>query len=177
MTWILTHSGKRLDLLSPDPDVITAFDIAHALARINRFTGHTKVAYTVAEHSIRVAALVDPEWRLQALLHDAAEAYIGDISSPLKALLPAFAQIEHGIHHAICQRFGIGSALHPSIKQADLIMLATERRDLMPVHPDSWECLEGITPAPETIHPMPAEIVRIEFLNLLFDELAMRDAA
>lgn len=177
MTWILTRSGVRFDLLNPTPDMINAFDIALALSRINRFNGHTNTPYTVAEHSIRVAALVSPQYRLQALLHDAAEAYIGDISSPLKAMLPEYQRIERRIHLAICERFGIEPELHLTIKLGDLIMLATERRDLMPEHPDSWDCLKGIGPRGETIDPMPAELARVEYLNLLLEELTAREAA
>ncbi|HCF1831058.1 TPA: phosphohydrolase, partial [Pseudomonas aeruginosa] len=77
-------------------------------------------------------------------LHDATEAYIGDMVRPLKELLPDFRQIEAVIWSAICERFDLDEQLPAEVKRADLIALATERRDLMPFHQDEWGCLEGI---------------------------------
>ena len=82
MTWILTWSGKRFDLFEPTPEMIDPRDIAQALGTIARFNGHTKEHYTVAQHSVIVANLVPPEHQLAALLHDATEAYIGDMVRP-----------------------------------------------------------------------------------------------
>lgn len=170
MTWILTATGQRFDLANPTPAMVNPFDMAHALASICRFNGHTAEHYSVAEHSIRVGALVPPEDRLAALLHDATEAYIGDVSSPLKAMLPEYRRIEARIHSAICQRFAIPEEIPASVKRADLIMLATERRDLMPSHRDSWPALDGIEPDATVIDdPMPEKLARREYLNLLLD--------
>ncbi len=91
--WIHTHSGMAFDLLSPTPGMVVLEDIAYALSRLCRFTGHCSRHYSVAEHSINVAKQCQLEhgfsdqWAIAALLHDAAEAYIGDLSSPLKGLL------------------------------------------------------------------------------------------
>lgn len=175
MNWILTRTGVRFDLLNPTPDMIRPEDIAFALARICRFNGHTRGHYSVAEHSIRVAALVPAEHQLAALLHDAPEAYIGDVSSPLKALLPEYREIEQRIWSAICQRFGISTELPQCIKQADLIMLATERRDLMPYHTELWPCLDGIEPVEAEIVTMEAVYARSAFLTSLYG--LMREVA
>lgn len=174
MTWILTQSGTRFDLLNPTPDMINIPDIAYALSRICRFNGHTSEHYSVAEHSLRVAALVPREYQLAALLHDAAEAYIGDVSSPLKALLPEYLEIEQRIWSAICQRFAIAEQLPECVKRADLIMLATERRDLMPYHSDQWECLKGVNPEVASIGPMPSRVAESAFLDQLSREADRR---
>lgn len=177
MTWILTRGGVRFDLLNPTPDMIRPEDIAYALARICRFNGHTRCHYSVAEHSIRVAALVPAEHQLAALLHDAPEAYIGDVSSPLKALLPEYRDIEHRIWSAICKRFDISTELPQCVKQADLIMLATERRDLMPYHTELWPCLDGIEPEEAEISAMDAVYARSGFLVGLYGLIGEREAA
>jgi uncharacterized protein len=163
---ILTHSGLTFNLLEPDPDLIEIEDIAHALSHICRFTGHTRVFYSVAEHSVRASQCVPPEFAMEALLHDAAEAYIGDVSSPLKAQLHEYRNIEFKLEQAIRQRFGLPPKQSPCIKQADLTMLATEKRDLMPAHLDDWALLHGITPLAEPITaPLPSHIARWYFLD------------
>jgi len=162
---ILTHSGLHFNLLAPDPDLIEIEDIAHALSHLCRFTGHTRQFYSVAEHSVRVSCLVPPAYRLEALLHDAAEAYIGDVSSPLKALLPAYRGIEHNIDHAIRARFGLPLAQTHCVKQADLVMLATERRDLMSNDDTPWEMPQGIEPDALRIHPAISSYAARMFLQ------------
>jgi len=104
MTWILTRTGRRFDLLAPKADQVSTLDIAHALSQLCRFNGHTSRHYSVAQHSLLVASIVPAEHQLAALLHDATEAYVGDMTRPLKALLPDFSAIEHGIWLAICER-------------------------------------------------------------------------
>ncbi|WAC45608.1 phosphohydrolase [Pseudomonas sp. SL4(2022)] len=155
MSWILTHSGKPFDLHQPQAEQINMLDIAHALSMLCRFNGHCYRHYSVAQHSLLVADIVQsqghgPEIQLQALLHDAPEAYVGDVTRPLKQLLWStggfFQYVEGGIWHAICEHFGLDPELPECIHTADMIALATEKRDLLPDHPTAWECLQGITP-------------------------------
>ncbi|MBO2952649.1 metal-dependent phosphohydrolase [Burkholderia pseudomallei] len=169
---ILTASGRYFDFLSPDPDSIVIEDIATALSRICRFTGHTTKFYSVAQHSVLVSYLVPQEFALQGLLHDASEAYLGDVSSPLKQLLPDYKAIEHRVERAILKRFGLPFPLHPSIKEADLRALVTERRDFMPEPIDScrvvdaiaWSWTEGVVGIPAHRSAFTPEGARAMFL-------------
>lgn len=167
MTWILTYSGQQFDLLRPTAAMVKPIDIAHALARLCRFNGHTRHHYSVAQHSLIVASLVAEEHQLVALLHDATEAYIGDMVRPLKAVMPEYQVIEHQIWLVICERFAMRPDLPASVKRADLIALATERRDLMIDHPGEWECLRSIPAMPESIKPMSAEAANLCFFGQL----------
>jgi len=146
MTWILTRTGRRFDLLMPKASQVSTLDIAHALANICRFNGHTSRHYSVAQHSLLVSSIVPAEHQLAALLHDATEAYVGDMVRPLKQVMPEYQKIEQRIWLAICERFDIAPELPESVKEADMIALATERAQLMPHHPGEWDCLAGVTP-------------------------------
>lgn len=127
--------GSLHDLSSPWRTVPSITVIAHSLANICRWTGHTNRFYSVAEHSMRVANLVPERYRLQALLHDAAEAYIGDVATPLGRLIgPEWQHIKLDHDRWIWNSFI--SKQHfmdwaPEVKHADAVMLATEARDLM----------------------------------------------
>lgn len=169
MTWILTQSGQQFDLLRPTASMIKPVDIAHALSRLCRFNGHTRAHYSVAQHSLIVASLVPTEHQLVALLHDATEAYIGDMTRPLKAVMPEYQYVENQIWLAVCERFDIQIDLPNCVKHADMVALATERRDLMPEHPGEWDCLRSIEPMADAIVPLPAEYASAAFFSRLMD--------
>lgn len=123
---IRVRSGRYVELLDPKPDEIALEDIAHALAYICRFGGHTASFYSVAEHSLFVSAMLhrqfgDPRLTLAGLLHDATEAYLGDMVRPLKRQLPAYKEAEDRMADVIAQHFGIDGALfhHPLVREAD----------------------------------------------------------
>ena len=147
-TFIQTHSGQRVSITDPDPKDINIEDIAWALAHQCRFAGHCKKFYSVAEHSLLVASYLHREVRVEALLHDAAEAYIIDIPSPLKQLLPDYKIFEKRFESAIWQALGL-KELSPDekklIKFADRVALATEANILMR-NTDDWEILQGFKP-------------------------------
>jgi uncharacterized protein len=167
---ILTASGRHFNLLAPTQDMIEIEDIAHALSHICRFTGHTKAFYSVAEHSILTSHLVPQAYGLEALLHDAAEAYIGDVSSPLKSLLPEYRAIEHNIDQAIRRRFCLPEKPAQFIKDADLMMLATEKRDLMPAGGEDWELLQGVRPSEQSVYPpMAPASAQLAFMHRYLD--------
>ncbi|WP_339521765.1 phosphohydrolase [Pseudomonas sp. EL_65y_Pfl2_R96] len=174
MTWIITHSGRQFDLVNPTAAMISPNDIAHALAHLCRFNGHTRTHYSVAQHSMLVSSLVPAKHQLVALLHDATEAYIGDMTRPLKSIMPGHRVIETLIWHAICARFNLDPTLPECVVRADLAALATERRDLMPDHPTEWECLSGIPPMRNYITPLPAQEAGMQYFSRLM-ELMQRD--
>lgn len=142
--WITTGSGKIISFDDPDHEQIDIKDIARALSYQCRFTGQTRRFYSVAEHSLWVARLVPQPLRLAALLHDAHEAYIGDINTPLKRAIGSngeLRKLEVRLMTAIEKKFGIEGQLvnlHPTIRRADRIMLMTERDCLLPPPPRAW---------------------------------------
>lgn len=146
---IALASGRHFNLLQPEsnqPPLVE--DIAHALSNLCRFTGHTNGFYSVAQHSLYVSRLLPPELELAGLLHDAAEAFIGDVSSPLKACLPEYRRIEQRLEAWLAKHFGIPHPMPLEVKVADLRMLATEKRDLMRGGDAiDWSQLEGVRPA------------------------------
>ncbi|NVZ62031.1 phosphohydrolase [Pseudomonas gingeri] len=174
MSQILTVTGKRFDLYQPDVALVDPRDISHALAHLCRFNGHTREFYSVAQHSCIVAELVPEQHKLAALLHDATEAYIGDMVRPLKQWMHAYQDVEDWIWNCICARFDLDCELPADVHQADLIALSTERRDLMPPDPAIWDCLVGIEPMAETIRPWSATEARLTFHQRLMDQLAIK---
>ena len=158
--WITTFSGKKFHYLDPQPDEIDIVDIAHHLSYLCRFTGACSGFYSVADHSIRVAELLPQELRLAGLLHDATEAYINDISRPVK-YSHKLQETETIIEAAIAKKFGVDFS-DPKIKEADNILIATEARDLMP-NMDGWAELP--TPLSTEIIPSPSfRLVKAVFL-------------
>lgn len=133
--WQRMLSGRRLDLLAPDPSDVALDDIAHGLARVARWNGQTsgQHAFSVAQHSVLVCDLVlalspeaTPETCLAALLHDAPEYVIGDLISPFKATIGAdYRAVENRLFDAVLQAFGLPSPLPEAIarliKSADRI--------------------------------------------------------
>lgn len=114
-----THSGKLIDVFNPDPDLICIEDIAHALAHICRFGGHTTDFYSVAQHSIMCASLVPHTLQLTALMHDATEAYLLDIPSPIKRQLPKYEEAEDNLMRVIAQKYGLEYPFPAILKIAD----------------------------------------------------------
>lgn len=154
--WITTASGLELDLLLPNPSSIDIYGIAWALAQINRFTGHARRPYSVAEHSLLVADIAEHELHLDvhgqlaALMHDAHEAYCGDLHTPGKrAVGQAWTLFERHLQAPVQRKFALHgpSRVHAAaIKFADLTALACERRDLLPRTPTPWPVLADVPP-------------------------------
>ncbi|XBS71123.1 HD family hydrolase [Acerihabitans sp. KWT182] len=154
MTWITTFTGRHFDYASPNIDSICISDIAHALSNECRYAGHCPQFYSVAQHSVLTSMIVPPAFALEALLHDAAEAYCKDLPSPLKHLLPDYFAIESRIDALIRRRFGLPEIMSPEVKRADLIMLATEHRDLEIDPHTEWPMLAGIPLADICVFPL-----------------------
>ena len=134
MSTIITISGLSIDLLRPKPELLTITDIAWNLSTMARFNGATSVTYSVAEHCLYIAneLLVDyPNLiRYQGLMHDVPEAYLGDVSKPLKDLLPEYQRIEAVMWQAVCSKFNLPIELAPVIKLADRLAYAIEHYHL-----------------------------------------------
>lgn len=176
-TSIQLHSGRMFDILNPDPERISIEDIATSLAKQCRYNGHCRAFYSVAQHSDLVSRLVPERLALAGLLHDAAEAYIGDIVRPLKILLDdkssgLIHDIEARVDHAIAVRFGVPvlfKSCRAAIKHADNVALATEKRDLMAPSECEWADLPD--PSDLMVLPWGWEEARDRFLHR-FQELA-----
>jgi hypothetical protein len=164
--WLQTYTGKKFHPLDPRPEDICIEDIAHALALICRYNGHCKFPYSVAQHSLLMSWWgkindIDRRW---LLLHDAAEAYISDVPSPIKPMLSEFSRIEHNIMEVIAAKFELGKPDMNFIKFADLAMLATEKRDVLNPGGPAW----GIwlpEPAACKIHQWPWWEAEWQFLR------------
>lgn len=130
--WITTYSGKSVDPFAMTIGDVDIVDIAHALSMQSRFSGHCSRFYSVAEHSVLVSTLVPRECALDALLHDAAEAYIGDVPGPVKSRLREFIDLETAVFAAVAARFGIPCELLEPVKLADREALQIEMAALMP---------------------------------------------
>lgn len=162
---ILTYDGQAFDLSDPHNYTFNIDTIAHALSNLCRFTGHTVEFYSVAQHSVIVSRLVPHEYALAALLHDAAEAFLGDVATPLKRLLPDYELIEIDVQAAILNAFGVPSQMLPVIKAADTKALATEVYYLMPHNISAFEEIREITPLPQPITPLQPVAAKNLFLE------------
>ncbi len=161
--YLQTVSGRWVNPFDPDPDQLNAGDIARALANQCRFGGHCRVFYSVAQHSVIVSRLVeecggDAEDVFAALMHDAGEAYLGDMPHPIKhrsALGAAFREAERHLEQAIRERFAIRADV-PEIKRADRALLATERRAFSSER-WSWPELDGVEPLDLELEAWPPD--------------------
>jgi uncharacterized protein len=171
--WIETHSGVEFHPFNPQDSEIVSEDIAHALSQICRFTGHTKWFYSVAQHCIICAEMARlqgcaPLVQLRALLHDASEAYICDISRPVKQFMPEYREAESFLQARIYQRYGINpidDEAEAQVKQIDDAVLHMEARTLMPVA--SWATLPGIPRIESLIILTPISIIKEIFVHTL----------
>ena len=163
--WQRMLSGRRLDLLSPDPNDIAIEDIAHGLARVARWNGQTKGAYafSVAQHSLVVADIVAALWPNStqddlraALLHDAPEYVIGDLISPFKTAIGLdYKAFELNLLQAIYCRFKIQDlslAAAAAIKQADTIAAYYEATALAGFEKSEAELFFEIPDLPTELH-------------------------
>lgn len=168
--WIQTLKGGAFSLVDFQRNRYDLEEIAHSLSMICRFNGHCLEFFSVAEHSVHVWNLVrketdDPKIHRAALLHDAAEAYLGDIAQPLKLAMNSawYQRATDTINTFIRHRFDTGPLHDALIVRADLVMLATEKAQLMEPEPQSWGNLPD--PAPINLEFWSPKMAGSEFIR------------
>ena len=172
--WFQTFTGKAFYPLDPRPEDICIEDIAHALSMICRFGGHTRQFYSVAQHSVGVSRHVAPHLAKRGLMHDAPEAYLWDIISPLKGMFPQAAAMENDLMQVIADKYELPAmtpADHAAVKVVDIRMLLTEANEFMAPSPQPWE-VEG-EPFNFPIPSRPPQVAKMMFMDtfeLLFND-------
>ncbi len=175
--WLETRSGVIVDLTDPRPGDIHRADIAHALANTCRYGGHTSEFYSVAEHCVLMADWAfdfhgpdhvynnKQEFARECLLHDAAEAYVGDLVSGVKRLVPGFQELEDRFDRVIRQAFGLGPCRWSAeVKEADTRILVDEAVRLMTTKGARWKILEDVRSLGVEIKCWKPDQARDEFL-------------
>jgi hypothetical protein len=180
MTWVQTHSGRAVDLLHPDPATILIEDVAIALSRICRYTGH--VPLSVAQHSVLCAEQAPPALAYEALMHDAHEAFMGDIASPIKAVIRAvfreqvpcraiadpIQRLDRALRRAVAEAFGLEPDEPEGIREIDLRMCQTERLQGFQ-HKLEWQpSIEAQESYPIVIEPWDEILAKCRFLDLYY---------
>ncbi len=149
--WTQSYSGRVVTPAFLQPDQVQFEDIPHTLCQKVRFNGHLReLGYSVAQHCVLGARLIADKFKLAFLLHEASEVYLPDIPSPIKPLLTidigdkrvAWEDLEDQHAHAVFEHLGLLELLpliySPEVKQMDLEMLMTEKRDLAGPEPKPW---------------------------------------
>jgi len=167
--WIQTHSGRRFNPLKPNPKAIVIQDAAHALSMLCRFTGHSTRFYSVAQHSVFVSYICEHNVALHGLLHDLSEFVLNDLSSPVKRSekMQCYVNCEAVMQSAICERFQLSAIEPASVKRADVQLLATEARDLMPNLRSDW--IQPVDPLPFKIEPWDPSKAKDMFIKRFFE--------
>ena len=184
--------GGFFSLNSPSTHEFDIEEIAHSLSNICRFNGHVRKNYSVAQHSV-LCSLVNPhEYPYEKLMHDCSEAYIGDVTSPLKRMLPEYLRLERDIELALCKHFDLPTAiivdessvdrklievpgLPPQVKEVDLSVLAAERlallngNDIQYANCWNWIDERGIKPADIKIKPWSHTRAKHMFLSRFYE--------
>ncbi|MGH1343814.1 MAG: hypothetical protein ACRBN8_19815 [Nannocystales bacterium] len=178
--WLQTRSGLAFDYEDPKPEQIDIRDIAHSLGLLCRFAGHCSRFYSVAEHSVHCATLLLPGGRALAregLMHDSHEAYMIDLPSPLKRLLPGYRKLEGVVEVAVRARFGLPRGIHPAVKATDRVLFHQEAASLHeppprlrePGLPDESPPLTGFPDREWTPHCWSSQEAASRFLGMFRD--------
>ena len=167
-SWIEMQNGKKWNLFHPDMDVVDISTIAHALSMQCRFNGHTRVFYSVAQHSELVSRLVPEEDALEGLLHDCDEALgLPDLPSPIKSNIPEYRTLGEGVQELVFKKFGAKFPMPKSVKDADARILLNERDRFFGEPSDVWGVeLAGYTAFPRlSITPLGPADAKSAFLR------------
>jgi hypothetical protein len=152
---IQTFSGRYISFVDFSQNEYDVVDIAHSLSNLCRFNGHCTQFYSVAQHCVLASYVVPEEYAFEALMHDRTEAYLGDMASPLKNLMPEFKALERSMEADSAKFFNLPYDISPIVKDADYRMLITEKRDIMVDTPGrvEWDGFSNYPPLEETITP------------------------
>lgn len=168
MSHILTSEGLYFEFEEPERHNYSLKERAHALSHICRYTGHCKWFYPVSQHAVYVSYMVPEEDAPEGLGHDDSEAYLGDVSSPLKRLLPDYKCRETLVETAIAKKTGLRFPYPPSVKEADMRVLMTEKLYVMPKPAPGQPAVEwpGYEPYPNLkIRRIPIWMARLAYLD------------
>ena len=169
---ILLSSGVYFNYETPEQSDFSVYDIARGLSNTCRFGGQCASFYSVAEHSVLMSECVAEEHAFEALMHDAAEAFICDMPKPLKMLLPDYQSVEARVEHAISERFGYPRTMTAAVKQMDIRMLAAEQLQVMG-NSHQWHHTHGMAPAPVTIEFWDPETAFAAFMRRFWQLLGV----
>lgn len=172
--WIETYTGKKFYPQRPEPNDIDIVDVAHSLSNKCRYSGATYRFYSVAQHSVHVCEFTPEPFKLEALLHDAAETYFPDIPRPLKPFLPKAREYEEEIHRAVTARFNLEYPLPTIIKDIDQEIVIDEARCLLHTGGTDWR--DGRTGFAKAIIPWEPRDAERAFLDMYTECLAIRPA-
>lgn len=172
-SFITTRSGINFYPFAPREEQIEIEDIAWALSHLCRYTGHTPIFYSVGHHSLLVADYLKEKYGPHAgyagLLHDAAEAYINDLATPLKRHLTEFNEVEAGIMAAVIRKFKVDQlCLESCVSEGDSVLFLTEAKELMG-NPQDWASIkklhdQGLRPLEWKFREVSPAEVREKFL-------------
>lgn len=141
--WFQTNKGIKFHPGYLTPENINISDISHSLSLLCRFNGHCNNFYSVAQHSVMCSFIVNKEHALSALLHDATEAYISDVPTPIKRLIPEIAEFENYLWSDIISKaFGLPKSLPPEVKKADAACLKWEKHYIVNDYGYEWNIQE-----------------------------------
>lgn len=177
-SYITTFTGLKFYPLDPhDQDRYRIEDIAHALAHVCRWAGHTREFYSVAQHSVLMSQLTeDLVLKRWGLMHDSCEAYVGDMVRPLKKFYSPWRRIERRILEQVALKWGLPWPMPEILKTWDSQLLFTEARDLMPPGTTCKAAVQDVELLKITIKPLPPAIAKEVFLETFKDLFMSRGA-
>lgn len=173
--WMQTFTGRQFYPMAPRPEDVDILDIAHSLSMQCRYNGHISRFYSVAEHCVLMSQVIEPEFALWALLHDATEAYVGDMVRPLKLNMPEYRAAEDRVEAAIAERFGLALPMPKRVKEIDTRILWNERTVLFPPTDHVWST-DG-EPLPVQIQAWGPAVAKWEYLARFAELTEAQDAA
>lgn len=166
--WYETFTGKIIYPYKPNEVVVDIRDISHALSHVCRFGGHSSSFYSVAQHSVLVSQLVSPRNAFLGLMHDATEAYLGDMVRPIKHRMQEYQNLEAEWESVISKKYGIVGD-HDEVKEADNHILSIEVRKLIPSKGVGWPDFSSSTMCDVTIDPWASKSAEKIFLARFYE--------